>query len=200
MVDQRTAPRVRFWADPCCPWAWTALTWLIDAAFDKGVEVELKCVSLAILDAKSGQGRDPKHRAGLAMSNVIMAARLEHGAEAAIPLFKAMGRRMHEEGFDPALEAQAVIYEALDEVGLGVDLVAMASERGTAAAVRAEHAEALSLVGAEAAGSPIIAIDDAAFFGPVLDEAPKDAAGFFDAICAVASTPGFYELKRGRSS
>jgi hypothetical protein len=50
-------------------------------------------------------------------------------------------------------------------------------------------------------GTPVIHVGDIAFFGPVVTPAPTgEAAGtLFDGVVAVASTPGFYELKRTRS-
>jgi hypothetical protein len=63
-------------------------------------------------------------------------------------------------------------------------------------------------VGAEV-GSPIIAVPcpdpgsgKIAFFGPVVTPAPKgeQAARLWDGTLAVASTPGFYEIKRTRTT
>ena len=49
-------------------------------------------------------------------------------------------------------------------------------------------------------GTPVIAVDGVAFFGPVVTPAPKgDAAGrLWDGVLLVAGTPGFYEIKRTR--
>jgi len=191
---------VRLWADPCCPWAWRALGWLTSASARRGVDFSLKLVSLAMIDARTGAGRNPGHRASLAMENVIMAARLEYGHASALPLFRAMGRRIHDEGYDTALEAQRIILESLAEVGMGRELVPLASDPGTGAALLAEHDEGVHLAGPHAAGSPIIAIGRTAFLGPVLGEhlADDDAARLFDAVVTAATTPGFYELKRSR--
>jgi hypothetical protein len=50
-------------------------------------------------------------------------------------------------------------------------------------------------------GTPVIRVGDVAFFGPVVTPAPRgEAAGIlFDGVMAVASTPGFYEIKRTRT-
>ena len=50
-------------------------------------------------------------------------------------------------------------------------------------------------------GTPIIAIGDVAFFGPVVSPSPKgEAAGrLWDGCVLVAGTPGFFELKRTRT-
>jgi hypothetical protein len=49
-------------------------------------------------------------------------------------------------------------------------------------------------------GTPVIHVGDIAFFGPVVTPAPKgEAAGrLFDGVIMVASTPGFFEIKRAR--
>ena len=64
----------------------------------------------------------------------------------------------------------------------------------------ASHQEAIDLVGDEV-GTPVIRIADVAFFGPVVTPAPTgEAAGrLWDGCVLVASTPGFYELKRSRT-
>ena len=50
-------------------------------------------------------------------------------------------------------------------------------------------------------GTPVIAVGDMAFFGPVVTPAPKgEAAGsLWDGVLLVAGTPGFYEIKRTRT-
>ena len=53
----------------------------------------------------------------------------------------------------------------------------------------------------EDVGTPIIAVDSTAFFGPVLSPAPKgERAGvLFDAVVTAAQFPEFFELKRTRT-
>ncbi len=74
--------------------------------------------------------------------------------------------------------------------------------------LRASHHRGMALVGQDV-GSPVIAVpgqdaggDPVAFFGPVVNPAPKgeEAARLWDGVLAVASTPGFYEIKRTRTS
>ena len=65
--------------------------------------------------------------------------------------------------------------------------------------MRESTQRALDLVGDDV-GVPVIAIDGVAFFGPVVSPAPKgeDALKLWDGCVAVASVPGFFELKRSR--
>ena len=64
---------------------------------------------------------------------------------------------------------------------------------------RASHYDGMNQVGMDV-GTPVIAVEGVAFFGPVVTPAPKgEAAGrLWDGVLAVAGTPGFYELKRTR--
>ena len=49
-------------------------------------------------------------------------------------------------------------------------------------------------------GTPVIAVEGTAFFGPVVTPSPKgEAAGrLWDGVRLVAATDGFFELKRSR--
>ena len=68
-------------------------------------------------------------------------------------------------------------------------------------ALRSSVAHALELVGDEV-GVPIIAFDGVAFFGPVISPAPHGQAALdlWDGCVALARTPGFFELKRTRTT
>jgi hypothetical protein len=59
----------------------------------------------------------------------------------------------------------------------------------------------MGLVGTDV-GTPIVAVGETAFFGPVVTPAPKgEAAGqLWDGVLMVARTPGFFELKRTRTA
>ena len=58
----------------------------------------------------------------------------------------------------------------------------------------------MDLVGDDV-GTPVVAVDGVAFFGPVVSPAPKgEAAGrLWDGCVLVAGTEGFFELKRSRT-
>jgi hypothetical protein len=62
------------------------------------------------------------------------------------------------------------------------------------------HERGIKLVGNDV-GTPIIAIDGIAFFGPVISPAPKgeEAGKLWDGVVGVASYPGFFEIKRSRN-
>jgi len=201
VTDTNPAPRtpVDFWFDPLCPWAWMTSRWLLEAAQVRDLDPRFHVMSLAVLN----DGRDipEEYRERLAKAwgpvRVCIAAAAAAGDEGLLPLYTAMGNRIHLQERD--LD-RSMVEEALTEVGLPVDLAdAMDSEEHDKA-LRASHQEAMDLVG-EDVGTPVISVEGVAFFGPVVTPAPKgEAAGrLWDGVLAVAGTPGFYELKRTRT-
>jgi len=113
-----------------------------------------------------------------------------------IALYNAMGTRIHlkkEKVSDELLTA------ALAEAGLPADLLAVAKDESWNEPMIASHDRAISLVGNDV-GTPVVAIGDAAFFGPVISPAPKgeQAGRLWDGLALCLEVPGFYELKRAR--
>ena len=104
------------------------------------------------------------------------------------------GSTHREEDVDVAIKG------ALGEVGLPAELADAATSTDHDDAVRASHQRGIELVGDEV-GTPIVAVNGVAFFGPVVTPAPKgEAAGrLWDGCVLVAETEGFYEIKRSRT-
>jgi 2-hydroxychromene-2-carboxylate isomerase len=194
-----------FWFDPACPWAWMTSRWMLEVEQVREVNVRWHVMSLAVLN----DGRELPEKYVELMKRawgpvrVIIAARNAHGDEVILPLYTAIGTRIHlgqREDFD------AVIAESLAEVGLPAALAEFAHSDAVDADLRTSHAEGISLVG-EDVGTPVIAVPGAdgkqiAFFGPVVTPTPRgDAAGrLWDGTLLVAGTPGFYEIKRTRTA
>lgn len=198
-----TATHAQMWFDPACPWAWMTSRWLMEVEKVRDVEVTWSVMSLAVLN----DGRDLPEDYRALMDGawgpvrVIIAAREAHGDEVVKKLYDAMGTRIHLRGLslrDPQERAQ-VIAESLAEVGLPAELAEAAESSDYDEALRASHSEGISKVGDEV-GTPIVAVEGTAFFGPVVSPAPKgEAAGtLWDGCLLVAGTPGFFELKRSR--
>ncbi|MFM8328969.1 MAG: hypothetical protein ACKN80_01855 [Actinomycetales bacterium] len=90
--------------------------------------------------------------------------------------------------------------ESLIEVGLPDSLSASMNDDSLDSKIIESHERGIKLVGNDV-GTPIIAIEGTAFFGPVISPAPKgeEAGKLWDGVVGVASYPGFFEIKRSRN-
>jgi len=188
-----------FWFDPVCPWAWMTSRWIMEVEQVRPVDVRWHVMSLAVLN--EGRELPDGYRALMDRAwgpvRVVVAAKELHGEKWVKPLYDAMGTRIHPGG---EKDYDLVIREALDEVGLPADLAQYATSGEFDEQLRASHTEGISLVG-EDVGTPVVAVNGVAFFGPVVTPAPKGeaAARLWDGCVLVAGTPGFFELKRTRT-
>jgi 2-hydroxychromene-2-carboxylate isomerase len=193
-------PQVDFWFDPACPWAWMTSRWIDEVAGVRGIDVRWHVMSLSVLN----EGRDlpADYRALMDASwgpvRVLVAAARDHGDKVLKPLYDAMGTRRHPGG---RTDTDAIVAESLAEVGLPADLARVAGTDEVDDLLRASHAEAIRLVGDEV-GTPVVAVDGVGYFGPVVTPAPTGQAALdlFDGLVLMTRVPGFYELKRTRTS
>jgi len=202
MSDSTAEPTVvDFWFDPLCPWAWITSRWILHAAEVRNLDVHWHVMSLAELNS----GRDDlpeQYREFLEQAwapvRVVVAAGQAHGPEVIGPLYTALGTRFHVQGEARDLDT---IAKALADVGLPAGLVEAADSDAYDEALRASHYEGITKVGMDV-GTPVVAVDGVAFFGPVVTPAPTgEAAGrLWDGVLAVAGTEGFFELKRTRDA
>ena len=188
-----------FWFDPLCPFAWITSRWMLEVEQVRDIDVTWRVMSLAYLN----QDKDipDSYRAFLQDAwqpvRVLIAAEERHGNEALLPLYTALGTRIHH---DKRKADRGLIAESLAEAGLDADLVEAMDDASYDHAVAKSHREGIDQVG-EDVGTPTIAFEGAAFFGPVLSKIPRgeEAGVMWDACVALAKVPYFYELKRSRT-
>jgi 2-hydroxychromene-2-carboxylate isomerase len=197
-TDVRTP--VDFWFDPSCPWAWMTSRWVDEVATFRNLDVTWHVMSLAVLNEERTD-LDEHYREflprALRYTRLVSAVAELHGAETLKPLYDALGERIHPGG---SKDVDTVIAEALAEVGLPAGLAAYADSDEYDPQMRASHADGIGRVGQDV-GTPVIAVNGVAFFGPVISPAPKgeQAAALWDGVVAVAAYDGFFEIKRSRT-
>ena len=189
-----------FWFDPLCPWAWITSRWVLEVEKVRPVEARWHVMSLAVLN----EGKDDMPewykefmRQAWGPVRVCIAAELKFGPEVLLPLYTALGTRFHNE---KAERDRATIEAALVEAGLPVELADAMDDESYDEALRASHKDGMDRVGYEV-GTPVISVNGTSFFGPVVSPIPRgeDAARLWDGVLLVASTDGFFELKRSRT-
>jgi predicted DsbA family dithiol-disulfide isomerase len=194
--------KVDFWFDPVCPWAWITSRWMLEVEQVRPVKTDWNMMSLAYLNIHQHEGKDisPEYRermeAAWAPIRICAAAQAQKGDDVLLPLYSALGHRFHNEQRrgDPN-----VVTEALAEVGLDASLADAATSTEFDEVIKASHHRGMDQVGLDV-GTPIIAVEGNAFFGPVITPIPRgEAAGkLWDGVLAVTGTDGFFELKRTR--
>ncbi|WP_432116102.1 DsbA family protein [Streptomyces sp. S1] len=206
MSESRTT--ADFYFDPLCPWAWMTSRWILEVEKVRPVDVRWKVMSLAVLNEDRIDELPEEYQEMLRTKawgpvRVVIAAQQLHGDEVVGKLYTALGTRFHNNGEGPTREA---IAGALKDVGLPEDLVEYADKDTYDTELRASHQEGIDKVGQDV-GTPVIAVpgpdgEEVAFFGPVVTPTPRGeaAARLWDGTLLVASTPGFYEIKRTRTA
>jgi 2-hydroxychromene-2-carboxylate isomerase len=188
-----------FWFDPLCPFAWITSRWMLEVEKVRDVRVNWRVMSLYFLNKDRDVSADYQARIakGLPVGRVLMATEHKVGSEALLPLYTALGTRIHHEKQEVDRE---LVVDALADAGLPAELVGAMDDSSYDDALLASHSEAIDRVGDDV-GTPTIAFNGSAFFGPVISKIPRgdDAGRLWDGTVAVADFPYFYEIKRSRT-
>ncbi|TXS60136.1 disulfide bond formation protein DsbA [Corynebacterium sp. LK19] len=203
--------KVTFYFDVSCPFCWVTSRWIKEVEKVRDIEVEWKPMSLSVLN----EDRDelPEEYKFMMQCNwtparLFNAVFSQDGQEAVDKLYTALGTKIHNENRidrhahvdEPEHAFDELIKEALAEVGLPEERLAQALTTEFDELMRENHAEAMKEVGNDV-GTPVVKLNDVAFFGPVLTRIPRgeEAGKIFDGSVAVASYPYFFEIKRSRT-
>jgi protein-disulfide isomerase-like protein with CxxC motif len=207
-MDDSGTTAVDFWFDPVCPWTWLTSRWMLEVRKTTQVDITWHVMSLAVLNEGRLDQLPPQNRELMSHAwapvRVLMAAQEALGSEILESLYTALGTQYF---LMDQPKTRATLQAALREAGLPQHLAEAGDTDAFDAALRRSHEEGINLVGQEV-GSPIIAIPGPdpssrkiAFFGPVVNPTPRgeQAALLWDSVLALASIPGFYEIKRTRT-
>jgi hypothetical protein len=176
-----------------------ASRWVDEVSRHRDLDVTWHIMSLAVLN--EDKDVDDSYRAffprALRYTRLVAAVQQLRGQEYVKPLYDALGTRIHPGG---SIDSDTVISEALAEVGLPAEMAKYADTDEFDVPMRKSHFEGIAKVGQDV-GTPIIAVNGTAFFGPVISPAPRgdEALALWDGILAAAAYDGFFELKRTRT-
>ena len=188
-----------FWFDPLCPWAWMTSRWILEVEKVRDIEVRWNLFNLAYLNRNKEVPEDYKAKLinSWYCTRVIAGAQNLRGDSITLPLYTAISSRIHLKKMDIT---EQLFKDSLIEVGLSESLSAAMNDESLDVKIIKSHERGIKLVGNDV-GTPIIAIEGTAFFGPVISPAPKgeEAGKLWDGVVGVASYPGFFEIKRSRN-
>jgi hypothetical protein len=189
--------------DPVCPYTWVA-RWLLDVERQRELDLRFHVMSLRMLNENRivDEGYRATINGSVGPSRVATAVSVHHGREALRAWHTAFGSQIFDRWRYPSpTEYLAAAAHALVETGLPARLAEAADTEEYDEPLRRSHDEGTARVGVDG-GTPVVHIDGAAFFGPVLNAIPasEDAARLFEGACLLAGCGGFFEIKRTRTA
>ncbi|MFG3714730.1 hypothetical protein [Micromonospora sp. NPDC047730] len=187
-----------FFFDPACPWTWRTSRWLVAVADARGLHLEWRAFSLAILNEGNVA---PQFAEAMAASSralrLVEALRADGRHDDVARFYAEVGARSHDAGnpLSPKIVDAAVEATDLQEAAPALD-----DDRWDDA-VRESHALAYASAGPDV-GSPVLMLPGAerGIHGPILTEVPgtDDALTIWDSLLPLIRMPAFHEIKRTR--
>ncbi|UDY24474.1 DsbA family protein [Nocardioides sp. Kera G14] len=188
-----------FWFDPACPFAWITSRWILEVEKVRDVSVTWHIMSLAYLNQDKDIPQEYRDYLKDAWGpvRVLAAAEEKHGKDALLPLYTALGTAKH---LEKKSFTRDVIAESLAAAGLEAELIDAVDDSSYDDFIAKSHHLGMDQVGNDV-GTPTIAFEGQAFFGPVISKAPKgeEAGELWDGFVLVTKYPYVYELKRART-
>lgn len=191
---------VDLYIDPVCPYTWVVTCWLREVGRLREVDVRHHVMSLHLLN--EGGVLHHRYRGMVGPSRVAAAVTTHHGPEALRAWHGEFGDRIFDHWRYPSpREYRAATHGALVATGLPSGLADAAEVDDYDDTLRRSTDEAILPVGLDV-GTPVIHVDGAAFFGPILNAVPLGDAALrlFDGIRLLTGCQDFFELKRTRTS
>ncbi len=157
-TETATSADGNFYFDPVCPFAWMTSKWLRMVTARRNYSVDWKFISLRLINAEVDYDThfppayEDGHTTGLRLLRVAARTRAEHGAEAVVRLYQALGIRIFDSNNDEDMVdrgSAGFVEPILAEVGLPAELADALDDTSLDVLLRAETDEALALTGRE---------------------------------------------------
>ena len=146
-----TEDRADFWFDPLCPWAWITSRWMLEVEKVRDIHTEWHVMSLAILNADR-EDMPERYRGMMERAKgtvrVCIAAEQMKGSDILLPLYTALGTRIHVQGRGQGRDpGPAIMAESLEELGLPASLADAATSDEFDETLAASHHAGMDPVG-----------------------------------------------------
>lgn len=198
-TEDQSPRTVIMWLDPVCPFSWNTARWLASAADAAGHTVDVRMMSLAVLN----EGRELPAPQRARMNDSRRVGRLmaaisdELGAEVLKTAYFAFAQQY----FDHSTQVNNQLAEhVVHAVGAQHTTAAALDDASLDSAVAKSHQASQNALG-DTGGSPLLTIDGRTVFGPVLTAVPDadHAPALFDAVSVLVRAPEFSQLSRPRT-